>query len=1089
MISRNHSNAALSWAVLLVLWQAGSISVGAEAPDTAASDLARQIFDETGVRGGVVVHVGCGDANLTAALKPGDRYIVEALDVDARKVEKARRLFQSAGLCGTATAERFDGKHLPYAENLVNLLVASETFEVSAAEVLRVLAPRGVAYVRKGAGWRKTGKAWPEEIDEWSHFLHDATGNAVAHDRVVAAPRRLQWIGGPLWSRSHEYDSSLCAMVSSGGRLFYIFDEGPTGIIDKRIPDKWTLVARDAFNGVVLWKRDVPDWGWRAWKQAELEQVDWSRMGSQRMRLPVAVPRRLVADGDRVYVTLGYRAPVTALDAATGETLTTYEGTERTDEIVHQGGTLVLAIRSSMEGRELPADKRGWRRREPGDATLVALEAETGKRLWQTEPGAVIPLSLVLSGRQVLYHDSQAVVSLDAASGHGRWRTPTGPAGNSTWNTDTTLVGYQDVVLCAKGKQLLGLSATDGATLWTLPGARGFGIGNPPDLFVADGLVWYGRGGAEPESVTGHDPRTGEAARTVNVGPVITHGHHARCYRSKATDNYLLLPKRAVEFIDIQGDKHSRHNWVRGACRYGVLPSNGFLYSTPHPCFCCAGVKLGGFLALGPEKVVIADEDAPRLVRGPAYESPLNREAGAGDPGVNDWTMYRHDPKRSGSTASVVGADLSPSWRTKLGGKLTQPIVAGESVFVASVDAGRVCSLDSATGSLVWDYLAGGRVDSSPTYYQGRLIFGSSDGSVYCLRASDGELAWRFQAAPDERRVVAFGQLESAWPVHGSVLILDDMAYFTAGRSSFLDGGIVIYGLDPATGEMRYRTRIDGPHPDLTAHDEMAYSMEGSKSDILVTDGKLIYLFHNAFDKGLKKVPTPVRDAPGVRNLGEREFGEHLFSNAGFLDTSGYNRSYWMLDDRWPAFNFAHQSPKAGQLVVFDDADTYSAKCFLRRNMLSPQAFPATDGYYLVADTNETRPVVVKSDGKDGPEFLRWLPQEGKLQTCWNLGVGFARSEPPKWVQVVPVRISAMVRTADVLFAAGPPDVCDAEDPAAALEGRAGAVLMAFDPDNGRKQLERKLNAPPVFDGMAAAQGGLFVSLQDGTIVCMTERE
>ena len=27
-------------------------------------------------------------------------------------------------------------------------------------------------------------------------------------------------------------------------------------------------------------------------------------------------------------------------------------------------------------------------------------------------------------------------------------------------------------------------------------------------------------------------------------------GHH-RCYRNKATDNYLLLPKRATEFIDI----------------------------------------------------------------------------------------------------------------------------------------------------------------------------------------------------------------------------------------------------------------------------------------------------------------------------------------------------------------------------------------------------------------------------------------------------------------------------------------------------------------------------------------------------------
>jgi outer membrane protein assembly factor BamB len=1089
VISRSRSNPIPFLPVLFILCQACSICLGADVPDTDPHEVARYLLADAGVEGGLVVHAGCGEAKLTAALKASDGYVVEGLDTDDGNVAKARRHLESLGVCGKVTVESFDGKHLPYADNLVNLLVVSNTCRVPREEALRVLAPRSMAYVQEGDRWRKTVKPWPDDIDDWSHFLHDATGNAVAHDRVVAAPRRLQWIGGPLWSRSHEYDASLCAMVSSGGRLFYIFDEGPTGIIDKRVPDKWTLTARDAFNGIVLWKREVPDWGWKAWKRAELKQTDWSRMGSQRFRLPVAIPRRLVAAGDRVYVTLGYRAPVTALDAATGRTITTYESTGRTDEIVHQDGTLVLCIRSAMEGRELPANKRGRRDRQPGAAQLVALEADTGRRLWQTEPGAVIPLSLAFNGRHVFYHDPDAVVCLDAASGQQKWRTPTGGAGNSTWNTDTTLVVHNDVVLCAKGKQILGLSVADGKTLWKLPGARGFGIGNPPDLFVADGLVWYGRGGAEPQSITGYDPHTGKPARTVNVGPVITHGHHARCYRSKATDNYLLLPKRAVEFIDIQAGRHSRHNWVRGACRYGVLPCNGLLYSTPHPCFCYAGVKLGGFLALAPQEVAMPREDTPRLAQGPAYESPLKTEAGAGDSGANDWTMYRHDPKRTGATPSEVGTDVSSLWQTKLGGKLTQPVVAGKSVFVARADAGQICCLDAATGKPVWDHVAGGRIDSSPTYHRGRLIFGSADGWVYCLRASDGAMAWRFRAAPGRRRVMAFGQIESAWPVHGSVLVTGGVAYFTAGRSSFLDGGIVLYGIDPVRGEKLYETRIDGPQPNTDVLDEMAYSMEGAKSDILVTDGDLIYLFHNAFDKRLRKQPTPVKDAPGVRNLGERDFGKHLFSNAGFLDTSGFNRSYWMVNDRWPAFNFAHQSPKAGQLVVFDDAVTYAAKCFVRRNMLSPQAFPGTDGYYLVADGNDTRPVLVKSDGKAGPEFMRWLPQDGELQTCWNLGVGFARSKPAKWINVLPVRIRAMVRTGNALFVAGPPDVCEADDPAAALEGRAGAVLMAFDPADGSEQFQCKLDAPPVFDGMAAARGGLYISLRDGTVMCLKETD
>jgi outer membrane protein assembly factor BamB len=153
--------------------------------------------------------------------------------------------------------------------------------------------------------------------------------------------------------------------------------------------------------------------------------------------------------------------------------------------------------------------------------------------------------------------------------------------------------------------------------------------------------------------------------------------------------------------------------------------------------------------------------------------------------------------------------------------------------------------------------------------------------------------------------------------------------------------------------------------------------------------------------------------------------------------------------------------------------------------MLSPQFFPATDGYYLVADSNDTRPVLVRSDGRGGPKFMRWLPQTGKLQTCWNLGVGFARGTPAKWVRNVPVRIRAMVRTGNALFAAGPPDVCDPDDPTAALEGRKGAVLMAFDPKDGKKLFECKLDAPPVCDGLVAAQGRLFLSTTDGKVLCL----
>lgn len=68
------------------------------------------------------------------------------------------------------------------------------------------------------------------------------------------------------------------------------------------------------------------------------------------------------------------------------------------------------------------------------------------------------------------------------------------------------------------------------------------------------------------------------------------------------------------------------------------------------------------------------------------------------------------------------------------------------------------------------------------------MLFGCVDGCVYCLRLADGELAWRFRAAAEEVKTVALDQVESVWPVHGNVLTQDGIAYFAAGRSSWLDG-------------------------------------------------------------------------------------------------------------------------------------------------------------------------------------------------------------------------------------------------------------------------------------------------------------
>ena len=87
----------------------------------------------------------------------------------------------------------------------------------------------------------------------------------------------------------------------------------------------------------------------------------------------------------------------------------------------------------------------------------------------------------------------------------------------------------------------------------------------------------------------------------------------------------------------------------------------------------------------------------------------------------------------------------------------------------------------------------------------------------------------------------------------------------------------------------------------------------------------------------------------------------------------------------------------------------------------------------------------------------------------------------------VPVRVRAMALAGPTLLAAGPSDVVDPQDPLAALEGRRGAKLWIVSTADGRKLAEHQLDHPPVFDGMAAAGGRLYITTTAGEVVCFSD--
>jgi len=1094
------SMAKLGWrlaAILLVAgWALQSRAEAAEVPE----EQAKAILDSSGVTGGLVVHVGCGDGRLTAALGASPRLVVHGLDTD---VNEARRTIRAAGLYGPVSVDHLDGERLPYVDNLVRLLVVTgDSQRIPRNEVLRVLCPGGVAMV---AG-SKIVKPWPDEIDEWTHYLHGPDNNAVAKDTVVGPPQHFQWISGPRFSRSHDHLASVSAVVSAGGRIFYIADFGSIGYVGAR--GRWRLVARDAFNGVKLWEREVAPW--------EHHLRDF-RSG------PADIARRLVAVGPsagsgqsgRVYVTLGYEQPVTALEAATGEVVRTYSETKGAREILHYEGMLLLALGEPDKNWRAEEARKTVTQKDylppfktvtpPGhNMKVMAVDARTGRMLWESAEAytqRMMPSTLAAAGGLVYFHSADAVVCLDASTGKKRWQASR-PVQRKrlAWSVPTLVAhdgivysgdrmaaetdgevlwipsgGYHEYIRGPEAKgELIAFDGKTGKRLWSCPAYEGFNA--PVDVLIADGLLWTGRyaWGQDPGITEGRDPRTGEVRRRRPTDQEFLSRRigHARCHRAKATSRYLVLGRRGVEFVDVKTGEMVANFWVRGICQYGVMPANGLLYVPPHSCACSVADMLKcGFTALAPsskQDTGAKPAASKRLVRGPAHgAAPAAPAAAAKDA----WPMYRHDAARSGATASRIPRDLKVAWTTSVGGegaKLTSPVIAGGLLLVAEADAHRVHALDAAGGKEAWSFTAGARIDSAPTIDRGRALFGSADGWVYCLRLTDGALAWKYRAAPLDRRIVVYGQLESPWPVSGSVLVVDGAAHFAAGRTSYLDGGMLLCKLDAATGrEIQVRQLVADPKKRGSG-----VASGGYLPDVLSSDGSSVFMRGARFDMYLGR---------------QKDTVPHLWSSVGFLDDSWWHRTYWQIgtsmSSGWGGWSRAGQKVPAGRLLVTDGSRVFG---FGRNQYDTPGAHIGVDG--------------AGAWGPVGAGRSRWT-YDCLFGRSVTVGAGKSSRrkpatpvpDPSAWSRKVPVTALGMVLAGETLFVAGAPHSVEetpmkpseADPLAEALEARRGGRLLVVSAKDGETAATYDLKSAPVFDGMAAATGRLYLSTKSGRVVCI----
>jgi outer membrane protein assembly factor BamB len=604
------------------------------------------------------------------------------------------------------------------------------------------------------------------------------------------------------------------------------------------------------------------------------------------------------------------------------------------------------------------------------------------------------------------------------------------------------------------GNALHLVSVADGTVQLDHPFLPGMNHMRQARAMFLDDRLWLlhgGKGGADerfPIQVSAYDLGSGEVVATHRAGL-------AHCFPPVMTSRYMLSGE--FDLTDLATGEVDARQITKAACGRdgGWIPANGLIYVTPKHCVCWP--MLRGYAALAPERAAGSVADMELGPADFAIESGVDAPAAA--PATDesaDWPCYRHDAWRSGSTPASAPDDLQSLWSVNLDdgnlsgpivedwqenlfvkGPITSPVIAGNRVVIARPDAHEVVGLDAGDGTIKWRFTANGRVDTAPTLHRGLCLFGVKSGWVYCLRADDGQLVWRLRAAPLEEQIVAYGQLESPWPVPGSVLVFDDVAYFAAGRQSLADGGILIFAVQPATGQIRWVRRLDSV-PQKGFYE--CSGLEFDNFDLLHREGDRVGMSRWVFDR-----------ETGDMSLDRWAAFARLNTGGGSVMVP---RGCWSYAPRHQRRipSFSHTRPP----TVFRDQTLFG--CLQGEATIYRRDFRLEDGEQF--DTHWITGWEASALSRDGK--MPWPSHRLAEKAAWQVSVFAKTADAPT--------IDAMLLAGDRLLAAG-----------------SNGALHVMSTADGKLLAEQSLPAP-LWDGLALAGGRLYYATRDGRLMCLGDR-
>ena len=638
---------------------------------------ASEILSATQIKNGLVIHLGCQNIPEILNLNNKGQLSVFGICKSQAEVQAGRLAAAKNNLLGLVNFETLQRKErLPFPSNFAQLIVA-DLDEIGEAfpqekEIQRVVAPLGVAYIKKGS-WRKTEKPVDPKMDDWRMFYYGPSNNPVSQDELVAPPNSYKW-GVERYTRN---------LRIAHGRVMSLHARNAAQK-NKAHLHKRPFLTRNSFSGMLEWEKPVLHAS-----QADDERTSLT-VSDQYIHLMKSIAK-------------GVYKPI-AMDIKTGAIVKEYEfpleiGKKKFWQIP-SGNKLLQAYKTHIRLIDVKTAQVEWSASTAKNISFVSASDDL-KTIFAIESSSdwdAMDRHWLASGNSITKF----------VDGKKQWTKDLGlnPAGHLIYDQNQLLAFHGDQHTVRQGLGAVSINPDNGNKVWNakqkITGFFGFSLWK--DKIIGTG------GKGRFRMIENNNWSDNQSYGKYNM----------RCAKHASSKNYITFGLGAWRDKDFTTTMRS---FGRSGCGGHPYLGYGQIFFETYACKCINGLR--GQVSVSPEVSFEPEDDAKRLIQGGlefnhTSKLDLPNEGFLKDEFMGD-LFISLNPYGTSDTLQFNGLSIWSEihqhqiiatkgddivWSFFPGGRVYHaPIAKGDKIYFGSTD-GWVYCLNGHSGKLIWKFLA-----------------------------------------------------------------------------------------------------------------------------------------------------------------------------------------------------------------------------------------------------------------------------------------------------------------------------------------------------------------------------------------------